>query len=71
MPSQIGLIGVGVMGENLALNMAGKGFAVRSSMPRPTKVEQFVSGRGHGKVSRAVIRCRSWSHRWSVREKSC
>ena len=28
MPSQIGLIGVGLMGENLALNMAGKGISV-------------------------------------------
>ncbi|MHB8949733.1 MAG: decarboxylating NADP(+)-dependent phosphogluconate dehydrogenase [Rhodoferax sp.] len=49
MPSQIGLIGVGLMGENLALNMAGKGFTVSVFDALKKKVENFVAGRGHGK----------------------
>ena len=49
MPSQIGLIGVGLMGENLALNMAGKGFTVSVFDASKEKVENFVSGRGQGK----------------------
>ncbi|MEI6600470.1 MAG: decarboxylating NADP(+)-dependent phosphogluconate dehydrogenase [Comamonadaceae bacterium] len=48
MPSQIGLIGVGLMGENLALNMAGKGFTVSVFDASREKVRKFVSGRGHG-----------------------
>lgn len=49
MPSQIGLIGVGLMGENLALNMAGKGFTVSVFDAAKEKVEKFISGRGQGK----------------------
>ncbi|MEY4140398.1 MAG: 6-phosphogluconate dehydrogenase, decarboxylating [Pseudomonadota bacterium] len=49
MPSQIGLIGVGLMGENLALNIASKGFTVSVFDVSAAKVDQFVSGRGHGK----------------------
>lgn len=49
MSSQIGLIGVGLMGENLALNMAGKGFTVSVFDASKEKVENFVSGRGQGK----------------------
>ncbi len=48
MPSQIGLIGVGLMGENLALNMADKGFTVSVFDALKEKVEKFVSGRGQG-----------------------
>lgn len=52
--SDIGLIGLAVMGENLALNMESKGFAV-SVYNRTVKgveegvVERFVNGRGKGK----------------------
>lgn len=49
MASQIGLIGVGLMGENLALNMAGKGFTVSVFDASKEKVEKLVSGRGQGK----------------------
>jgi len=52
MPSQIGLIGVGLMGENLALNMESKGFAVSVFDVAKEKVEKLVSGRGHGKKIR-------------------
>ena len=37
------------MGENLALNMAGKGFTVSIFDASKEKVEKFVSGRGRGK----------------------
>ncbi len=49
MPSQIGLIGVGLMGESLALNMAGKGFIVSVFDASKEKIEKFVAGRGQGK----------------------
>ena len=49
MPSQIGLIGVGLMGENLALNMASKGFTVSVFDASKDKLEKFVAGRGRGK----------------------
>ena len=49
MKSQIGLIGVGVMGENLVLNMESKGFSVSVFDISKEKVEKFVTGRGKGK----------------------
>src|ERR1041385_4007296 len=45
----IGLIGLGVMGENLALNMESKGFSV-AVFNRTTEVtEKFAAGRAEGK----------------------
>ena len=45
----IGLIGLAVMGENLALNMESKGFSV-AVFNRTTEVtEKFAAGRGNGK----------------------
>jgi 6-phosphogluconate dehydrogenase len=45
----IGLIGLGVMGENLALNMESKGFSV-AVYNRTTEVtEKFAAGRAQGK----------------------
>ena len=49
MQSQIGLIGVGLMGENLVLNMEDKGFRVSVFDISKQKIENFVSGRGNGK----------------------
>jgi 6-phosphogluconate dehydrogenase len=49
MPSQIGLIGVGLMGENLALNMADKGFTVSVFDVSNEKIENFICGRAQGK----------------------
>ena len=49
MPSQIALIGVGLMGENLALNMEDKGFTVSLFDANPQRVDLFTSGRGRGK----------------------
>lgn len=51
--SDIGLIGLAVMGENLALNMERNGFEVsvynRAEGAEAQVVERFVSGRGAGK----------------------
>src|SRR3977135_4021156 len=47
--SDIGLVGLAVMGENLVLNMESKGFSV-SVYNRTTEVtEKFAAGRGAGK----------------------
>jgi len=47
--SDIGLIGLAVMGENLVLNMESKGFSVSVYNRTVEKVENFVSGRAKGK----------------------
>lgn len=51
--SDIGLIGLAVMGENLALNMESKGFTVsvynRAEGAEADVVRNFIAGRGHGK----------------------
>jgi 6-phosphogluconate dehydrogenase len=47
--SDIGLIGLAVMGENLVLNMESKGFHVSVFNRTIDKVENFVNGRGKGK----------------------
>lgn len=44
--SDIGLIGLAVMGENLALNIARNGFKISVFNRTVSKVEDFVSGRG-------------------------
>ena len=54
--ADIGLIGLAVMGENLAVNMESKGFTVAVWNRSVEKVDAFVSGRGAGK---AFIGCRS------------
>eukprot|EP01130_Rhizamoeba_saxonica_P000681 TRINITY_DN10620_c0_g1_i1.p1 TRINITY_DN10620_c0_g1~~TRINITY_DN10620_c0_g1_i1.p1 ORF type:complete len:497 (-),score=139.74 TRINITY_DN10620_c0_g1_i1:59-1549(-) len=47
--SDIGLIGLAVMGENLVLNMESKGFSVSVFNRTTSKVKDFVEGRGAGK----------------------
>jgi len=47
--TDIGLIGIGVMGENLVLNMESKGFSVSVFDIAREKVERFVLGRAKGK----------------------
>ncbi|WP_394755001.1 decarboxylating NADP(+)-dependent phosphogluconate dehydrogenase [Rhodoferax sp.] len=49
MKSQIGLIGIGVMGENLVLNMEDKGFSISVFDISKEKIERFISGRAKGK----------------------
>ncbi len=52
----IGVIGLAVMGENLILNLASRGFTVACYNRTIERVERFVTGRAAGK---AVIGCRS------------
>lgn len=47
--SDIGLIGLAVMGENLVLNMESKGFTVSVYNRSAEKADAFLSGRGKGK----------------------
>ncbi|HKK43550.1 MAG TPA: decarboxylating NADP(+)-dependent phosphogluconate dehydrogenase [Bacteroidales bacterium] len=47
--SDIGLIGLAVMGENLVLNMESKGFQVSVFNRHTTKVDNFIAGRAKGK----------------------
>ena len=54
--ADIGLIGLAVMGENLALNMESHGFTVAVYNRSTEKVDAFLAGRGAGKD---FIGCRS------------
>lgn len=44
----IGVIGIAVMGENLILNMASKGFSVMAYARQKEKVNAFLNGRAKG-----------------------
>ena len=46
--ADIGVIGLAVMGENLILNMASKGFTVAAFNRTTSKVDDFVTGRAKG-----------------------
>jgi 6-phosphogluconate dehydrogenase len=52
--SDIGLIGLAVMGENLVLNMASKGFTVTAYNRSSEKVDAFLQGRAQGKSIRGA-----------------
>lgn len=52
--SDIGLVGLAVMGENLILNMASKGFTVTAYNRSYNKVEKFIAGRAAGKSIRGA-----------------
>jgi 6-phosphogluconate dehydrogenase len=52
--AQVGLIGLGVMGENLALNIERNGYTIAIYNRTTAKVDEFVEGRGKGKK---VIGC--------------
>jgi len=47
--ADIGLIGLAVMGENLALNMESKGFRVAVYNRTTARVDEFLAGRARGK----------------------
>lgn len=47
--SQIGLIGLGVMGQNLILNMEDKGYSVSAYNRTPTKTEEFAQDKAKNK----------------------
>lgn len=46
--SDIGLTGLAVMGENLVLNMASKGFQVTAHARQQSRVDEFLNGRAKG-----------------------
>ena len=48
--AQIGIAGLAVMGENLVLNMADKGFSVAVYNRTTAKVDAFLAGRAQGKT---------------------
>ena len=48
MQADIGLVGLAVMGENLVLNMAGRGFTVAVYNRTTSKVDAFLEGRAKG-----------------------
>lgn len=50
MKYDIGLIGLAVMGENLALNMESKGFSVAVYNRTIAKVDEFITGKAAGKA---------------------
>ena len=54
--TDIGLIGLAVMGENLVVNMESKGFTVAVFNRTTEKVDKFVNGRAAGKN---IIGCHS------------
>lgn len=54
--ADIGLIGLGVMGENLILNIESKGFAAACFNRTVSKVDDFLAGRARGKN---IIGCHS------------
>ncbi len=52
--SDIGLVGLAVMGENLILNMESKGYTVTAFNRSQAKVEKFIAGRASGKNIRGA-----------------
>src|SRR5262249_10285367 len=47
--AKVGLIGLGVMGENLALNIERNGYSIAVYNRHPDKVDEFMTGRATGK----------------------
>ena len=47
--ADIGLIGLAVMGENLALNMESRGFVVAVFNRTAEKTDNFINGRAAGR----------------------
>ena len=52
--SDIGLIGLAVMGENLVLNMASRGYTVTAYNRSTERVDNFINGRAQGKTIRGA-----------------
>ena len=48
--ADIGVIGLAVMGENLVLNMAGRGFTVAVHNRTTSRVDEFIAGRANGRT---------------------
>ncbi|MDH3715742.1 MAG: decarboxylating NADP(+)-dependent phosphogluconate dehydrogenase [Gammaproteobacteria bacterium] len=54
--ADIAVIGLAVMGENLVLNLAGKGFTVAVHNRTPQRTEAFIEGRARGQ---SIIGCQT------------
>ncbi len=52
--SDIGMIGLAVMGENLSLNLLDHGFTVSVYSVDRAEIDRFVSGRGKGRAAHAA-----------------
>ncbi len=48
-PCDLGLVGLAVMGENLALNIESRGYSVAVYNRTTSKVDEFIAGRAKGK----------------------
>lgn len=57
MQAEIGLVGLGVMGANLALNIAEKGFVIAVYNRTWATTEEFVAGAGP--LAKRIIACRT------------
>ena len=53
--AKVGLIGLGVMGENLALNIERNGYSIAVYNRHPDKVDEFMNGRAAGKIQPRLI----------------
>ena len=53
-PCDFGLIGLAVMGENLALNIESRGYSVAVHNRTTSKVDEFVAGRDDVIMTRAA-----------------
>ena len=64
-----GLIGLAVMGENLALNVESRGYSVAVFNRTVDKVDALIQGRAAGKHLSAATASRSWSATWLGRAR--
>ena len=69
--SDIGVVGLAVMGENLVLNMESKGYTVTATTGRPEKVDDFMKGRAKGKNIAGRKPWKTWWTPSSRRTRSC
>ena len=65
----IGVIGLGVMGQNLALNIEGKGFSVAGFDLDPDKTKS-CGQKWAGKKMTVAARSRNWPAAWRRPAKS-
>jgi 6-phosphogluconate dehydrogenase len=59
MKADVGLIGLGVMGANLALNIAEKGFRIAVYNRTPSATDAFIANAG--KLAERIIPCKSYA----------
>lgn len=66
---QIGVIGLAVMGKNLALNIESRGFSVSVYNRSSSKTEEFLQ-EAKGKMLLALTALKNLSNPWKHRAKS-